>query len=397
MFQLKTKQMKIFNREGFIALSQKEADLFISIYTPTTRRSTDAYQKDILTFKNTLSEIEKKLIEEDSHSPQEISRVLEPAKTLLADFSFWQHNSDMLAVFLNDGKIETFKLPWEIDAPNYFIGLKPMLLPMIPEITDDGHYYILLLNLDQIRLYEATRNVVQEILIDPEKVAVSFTTEEALDENQDQLHGQGGIGNAGAMFHGHDGGSDEVKKVTILNYFHRMTNMLEPLLNSNPLPLVLAGVDYLIPIFKEASNYNHIYNQHVSGAFTENHMMDLHQKSWELIAPFFTEERIKRKENFHTFKSKGQASSNDYIKIIKAGFTGAIETLLVNERHQHLFGNYDRENHEVKILEKQDNGMHCLIDEVAAKVIASKGKVYLTEVEDMPEDTQMAAIFRYPI
>jgi len=116
-----------------------------------------------------------------------------------------------------------------------------------------------------------------------------------------------------------------------------------------------------------------------------------------LIAPFFAEERLKRKENFHALKAQGQASSNDNLKIIKAGFTGAVETLLVNKKHQHLFGNYDSENHKVKIFENQQNGTHCLIDEVAAKVIASKGKVYLTEAEDMPEDTQMAAVFRYPL
>ncbi|MGY6742202.1 MAG: baeRF7 domain-containing protein [Cecembia sp.] len=389
--------MKIFNRDEFIELSKKEADLFVSIYSPTSRRSTDAYQKDILTFKNTLSEIEKKLIQEGVHSPIEIDRILEPAKTLINQFSFWQHNSDMLAVFLYDGKIEVFKLPLEIDSPNYFVGSKPMLLPMLPELADDGHYYILLLNLDQIRLYEATRNVVQEIQIDPEKVAVSFTAEEDEADKEKNLQAQGRVGNAGAMYHGHGSGSDEEKKVTILNYFHRMTNMLEPMLNSNPLPVVLAGVDYLIPIFNEASKYGHIYNDHVSGAFTEKDMMELHQKSWELIESFFAEARKKRKETFQAFKVKGQASSNDQTKIIHASFTGAVETLLVNRKHQHVFGYYDEETHQVNISENQQNGAHCLIDEAATKVIASKGKVYLAAEEDMPEDSQVAAVFRYPL
>jgi hypothetical protein len=397
MFNLKIKHMKIFNRDEFIALSKKEANLFISIYSPTSRRSTDAYQKDILTFKNTLSEIEKKLMEEEVHSPIEINRILEPAKSLINQFSFWQHNSDMLAVFLYDGEIEIYKLPLAIDTPNFFVGSKPMLLPMLPELADDGHYYILLLNLNQIRLYEATRNVVQEILIDPEKVAVSFTAEEDEADKEKNLQAQGRVGNAGAMYHGHGSGSDEEKKVTILNYFHRMTNMLEPMLNSNPLPLVLAGVDYLIPIFNEASKYGHIYERHVSGAFTGKDMMALHQKSWELIEPLFANARKRRKESFQALKVKGQASSNDQTKIIKAAFTGAVETLLVNREHHHLFGYYDNENHQVNIIENQQEGAHCLIDEAASKVIASNGKVYLTAVEDMPEDSQVAAVFRYPI
>jgi hypothetical protein len=390
--------MKIFNREDFINLSNKTANPMISIYSPTSRQSSNGYKEDMIHFKNQLSNVKKSLEKEYRMSNSEINNLLDPAQELLDNFKFWQNNSDTLACFLSkDGDMDLFKLPIEMNDSSHFIGTKPMLLPMVPELNDDGHYYLLLLNLDRIRLYEATRSVIQEVLLDPAEVAVSFTAEEDEDENQDQLHGQGGIGNAGAMYHGHDGGADEVKKVTILNYFHRMTNMLEPLLYKNPLPLYLAGVDYLIPIFKEASKYNHLMDGHVSGAFQEKDMMTLHQKSWEIAEPHFLEERKKRKENFQAKKAEGLAVSNDNLKIIKAALTGAVDTLLVNKNHEHLWGKYDPENHQINLSEEQKNGAHCLIDEAAAKVIEFKGKVYMTEPEDMPEDNLIAATMRYPL
>lgn len=390
--------MKIFNKEDYIKLSGKTADPMISIYSPTSRQSSSGYKQDMTHFKNQLSEIKKSLENDYKMSNSKITKLLDPAHELLDNFRFWQNNSDMLACFLSEeGGIELFKLPIETTGSSHFIGKKPLLLPMIPELNDDGHYYLLLLNLDRIRLYEATRSVIQEIILDEEEVAVSFTTEEDEDENQDQLHGQGGIGNAGAMYHGHDGGSDEVKKVTILNYFHRMTNMLEPLLYKNPLPLYLAGVDYLIPIFKKASKYNHLMEGHVSGAFQENDMMTLHQKSWEIAEPHFLKERTKRKENFQAKKAEGLAVSNDNMKIIKASLTGAVDTLLVNKNHEHLWGKYDPNSHQLHLSDQLENGSHCLIDEAAAKVIEYKGKVYMTDPEDMPEDNLIAATMRYPL
>lgn len=390
--------MKIFNKEDFIKLSGKTADPMISIYSPTSRQSSSGYKQDMTHFKNQLSEI-KKSLENDYEMPNsKITKLLDPAQELLDNFGFWQNNSDMLACFLSEESgIEIFKLPIETTESSHFIGKKPLLLPMIPELNDDGHYYLLLLNLGRIRLYEATRSVIQEIILDEEEVAISFTAEEEEDENQDQLHGQGGIGNAGTMYHGHDGGSDEVKKVTILNYFHRMTNMLEPLLYKNPLPLYLAGVNYLIPIFRQASKYNHLMEGHVSGAFQEKDMMTLHQKSWEIVEPYFLKERTKRKENFQAKKAEGLAVSNDNMKIIKAALTGAVDTLLVKKNHEHLWGKYDSDTHQINLNDEQENGYHCLIDEAAAKVIEYKGKVYLTEPEDMPEDNLIAATMRYPL
>ncbi|EOZ96803.1 hypothetical protein A33Q_2113 [Indibacter alkaliphilus LW1] len=389
--------MEIFNRNDFIEHAQKTGNPIVSIYSPTSRRSSDGYKKDQTHFKNQLKEIEKSLAENYKMEDKEISDFLAPANDLLDNHKFWQHNSDMLACFISHEGLNMYKLPIDIKDSQHFIGSKPMLLPMLPALSDDGHYYILLLNLDQIRLYEATRNTVQEILLDPEEVAVSFTAEEEEDENQKQLHGQGGKGNAGAMYHGHAGGSDEEKKVTILNYFHRMTNMLEPKLNNNPLPLVLAGVDYLVPIFKEASKYNHLMEGHVSGAFEEKDMMTLHQKSWELAAPLFESERLKRKESFSQKAAEGLAVSNDKLKVIKAALTGGVDTLLINRNHKHLFGSYDTEKHQINVSEQQESEQHCLIDEAAAKVVEFKGKVYLTDEEQMPENAQVAAILRYPL
>lgn len=386
--------MKIFNKNQFIELSKKSGFPFISIYTPTTRLSTNAYKDDKTHFKNQLQEIESRLNSEKGFGWKETEKILGPAYALLENPEFWEHNSDMLAVFLFDGEMEIFQMPLEINEGSHFIGSKPMLLPMIPELADDGHYYLLLLNLDHIYLYEATRNGIQEI--DDNDFASSFTDEEKSGEDKGfQARGGGGVG---SQFHGHSENSDEERKKRLLNFFHRVDNKLVPLLNKNPLPLYLAGVEYLAPIYREANSYGFLKEGKITGAFNHNDMMILHAKSWEVAEPYFEKERLERKESFGSYLANGLAINNDKLKLIKAALTGAVDTLLVNKDHVHLWGSYDETNHKINLSDTQEPGMHCLIDEAAAKVIDFKGKVYMVDPEMMPEESAaIAGILRYPL
>ncbi|MCR9016786.1 hypothetical protein [Aquiflexum gelatinilyticum] len=386
--------MKIFDREQFIALSKKSGYPFVSIYTPTSRLSTTAYKEDKTHFKNQLQEINSRLTSEKGLAWKEAEKILAPANELLDNDEFWEHNSDMLAVFLHDGEMEVFQLPLEVAESSHFIGSKPMLLPMIPELSDDGHYYLLLLNLDHIYLYEATRNGIQEI--DDEDIASSFTEDEegARGDKGFQARGAG----TGSQFHGHSENSDEERKKRLLQFFHRVNNKLVPVLNRNPLPLYLAGVEYLAPIYREANSYGYLMEGKITGAFNHNDMMVLHAKSWEVAAPYFETERLERKSSFGSYLANGLAVNNDKLKLIKAALTGAVDTLLVDKDHEHLWGTYDESAHQITLSETQEPGMHCLIDEAAARVIDFKGKVYLVETDMMPDESSaIAGILRYPL
>jgi len=389
--------MKIFDRNKFVDLSKKSSRPFVSIYLPASRISTDGYKQDKIHLKNQLAQIERQLGEEYQLAAGEIKRLLSPAEELLSDSEFWKYNSDMIACYLYDGQMELFQIPISIQDSSHFVGTKPYLLPLLPEITDNGHYYILVVNLDRIRLYEATRSVIQEVLLNPDEISLSYTHEELQYDNQKELQGQGGVGKAGTMFHGFGEGSDEDRKASILDYFHRMNNELERTLNENPLPLYLAGVDYLIPLYRESSTYTNLQDGYILGSFTEKDMDVLHQRSWELAEPYFAAQRNQLRTSFDLKQAGGMALKDDTETLLKAAFTGAIDTMFISKNHKHIWGEYDADNYRIKIYDHQSNGSHCLVDEAATCVIRSKGNVYLTEPEDMPGESLIAGILRYPV
>lgn len=84
----------------------------------------------------------------------------------------------------------------------------------------------------------------------PESLADILRRDDA--EKQLQFHtgtSGGGGGGRPAIFHSH--GSEEDLKEDILRYFRQIDRGVEELLKGQRAPLVLAGVDYLLPIYRE--------------------------------------------------------------------------------------------------------------------------------------------------
>src|SRR5690606_2722289 len=124
--------MKTLTEQRFKELASRTGDVVISIYTPTSKQSTDNYQTDKTHFKNKLKEIGRELQSIHHLEDEQIKSLLKPAQELLNDLDFWQNNEKMLAYFLFDGEVEIFQLSIPIDKPIYLVGKRPFVLPLIP-------------------------------------------------------------------------------------------------------------------------------------------------------------------------------------------------------------------------------------------------------------------------
>ena len=53
------------------------------------------------------------------------------------------------------------------------------------------------------------------------------------------------------------------------------------------MPLLLAGVEYLLPIYKEANTYPHLIDTVIKGNPDLLSADELHKSAWEIIRPLF--------------------------------------------------------------------------------------------------------------
>jgi hypothetical protein len=155
--------MDLFINRDVQRLSAVENAWCVSIFLPTHRTGTQM-QQDPIRLKNLLREAEDQLRAAGVRQPDATS-LLEPVEALFSDRDFWQHQSDGLAVFASEGQFERFRVPLPLEQL-VIVAPRFQLKPLFPLLTGDGHFYILALSQNEVRLLEATRHSVGEIEVE---------------------------------------------------------------------------------------------------------------------------------------------------------------------------------------------------------------------------------------
>ena len=101
--------MDKITREELKELSAHSRELCVSLFMPAFRAGRETEQNPIR-FKNLLKEAENRLSASGARPP-EIQELFKPARSLVDDPLFWQHQGDGLAVFLSADYFKKFRLP----------------------------------------------------------------------------------------------------------------------------------------------------------------------------------------------------------------------------------------------------------------------------------------------
>lgn len=366
----------------------------VSIYSPSSRESTDNYQGDKIHFKNQLQEAAAQLLAKYGMSKEEAKTYLKPGYDLLENMDFWQNSSDAVAFFHSTAGTVIKSLPLDLEGtPSTHVGTGFSLRPLMPLLNTE-RFYILNLNLKHVKLYEATANTIAEVVLDDD---VPTTIEDYLKylEREESLQfrsGQGG--KAGAMFHGQ--GVTDTDKEDIQQYFHELSRKIDDILQCDPLPTVLAGVEYLIPMYRKSSNYNKYVEGFIHGSHNGEDATLLHEKGWDLIEPMFEKSRLDALERYGNQKS-GDWASSETKKVVLAALTGQVEVLFVQEDAT-LWGLYDEQNYDLQIEQESTSENKDLLTEAALRTFMTDGTVYECADDEMPEPGKVvSAIFRNPV
>lgn len=382
--------MDILNPTDIKSLIAQQGKWCISLYIPTHRVGREQ-QQDPIRLKNSLAEAETKLLVNGLRRPQ-VEELMQPAEELLWRDSFWRHLSDGLAIFLSDDLSVIYRLPVEFEEL-LVIANSFHIKPLLPLLGRVGKFYILGLSLNNIRLFQGTPDTMSEI-------ALNFPTsmDEALwmDEPERYLNlHSSSVSTRQAIFHGH--GIDEDEKKNILRFFYTVNEGLNALIEDKTVPMILAGVDYLLPIYREASTYPNMLKDSVTGNPDRENLNELHQRAWNIVKPLFEESQKKAFEKYRQLSGQQSAqATSDLSTAVKAAKFGQVETLFVPLGVQ-IWGRYDEANNKVILNSRPDAENEDLLDLAAAETILNSGQVFAVPGEQMPGGSNLAAILRYPM
>jgi hypothetical protein len=384
--------MKNLTMEDLKRLTEIEGDLCISMYMPAEPGAA-AVDELRIRYKNLLRRAERE-IQERGSKKKELYEMVQEGRRLLENDDFWRYQSNGLAVFIGPGVFLFYRLPILFEE-EFVVGQRFFVKPLISLFMADDRFYVLALSQNEVRLFSCTRYHVMEIdLADvPEGIAETLRYDSKQYQLQYHTGAAEGGGNRPAVFHGQGVGVDDTKD-EILRYFREVDRGLSDILPEQEAPMVLAGVEYLLPIFKEATSYRGVMKEVVKGNPENLRADELHQKAWEIVRPELEKSEHDARERYREMAGKGYTAAGVQT-VVPAAAYGQVDTLFV-DRDERLPGRFDPEKNEVVVYGQDAAEGEDLLDLAAVEAIKHGGKVYSLGKDQMPErDAAAAAILRY--
>jgi hypothetical protein len=387
--------MPEFSREELKALMQEEIPPCVSIYIPSTQREGQLWQEPIL-LKNALQEAEQRLLVMDI-SRSDVDAMLAPARELLNDGGFWAVPHEGLALFMSISPAayryytdDSIAIEFE---PAVVVGNHFYVTPLLPLLTGDGQFYVLALSQNHVGLLKGTRDTINPV----STPGMPGNIREALGQEIPEREIQGrpmnvAGGEQTGVFGGFDPGDYEKDKVQ--RFCRAVASRLRPFLADQHAPLIIAGQDYLHPIYRDANTYPYLLEEGITVNADTLTAEELHKSAWAVVEPHFRKEAEDAIGRYRQYSNTEQVSSK-LADIIPAAHFGRVATLFVAEG-KHEYGMFDPDTMRLEVHRESRPDNVDLVNEAATQTVLNGGVVYVIPEEHMPaHHAEIAAIYRY--
>ena len=386
----------MIDRDKILELGATRDSTCVSLYAPMHRAGAPTRENPIR-FKTRLQAAERYL-SDDGWEPEAIDELLAPAKERIDDYEFWQHQEDGIAFFLADGEFHEALLPVEppeltVVAPRFHVK------PLMPIITENNRFWALVVSLQNVRLFRATRYGIDEAEL-PDDTPTSmeeFDKYEAFEKSGHfetvQKRGPSNKGDQAIHYGTGDADVEASRRERLLRFFRQVDNGVREVVAGSEEPLLFMGVDYLFPLYKEANKYPHIFDQSAEGNPDRWDAGEIHERAWKVVGPTFDQDRIEVLQRYKHLTGTDNVSAA-LEKIVPAAAEGRVDTLIVG-LGAHRWGEFDEANRSVKIFDAFTTDSYDLLDFAAFQTVRNGGTVYAIPDDHVPDGEDMVAIYRF--
>jgi hypothetical protein len=389
--------MTIFSLDELKSLVQNPQYPCVSLYIPMQIAGAEVRQNPIR-FKNLIRKAEERLNTIGLRSTDTVN-LLQPVMEL-DNTDFWENQNQGLVIFISPNLFRYYCLP--IECPELVVvGNNFHIKPLLDLINNDGKFYLLALSQKNVKFFEGTRYQLNEIEVEnmPQNLEEALLEENIQKGVQHRIAiSKGGTANSfqqPGSFHGQGSPDRDQHQVDILQFCYLVDGALHEKLRNEKAPLVLAGVEYLLPIYREANTYPYLLETGITGNAETLKTEELNQAAWEIVAPLFQEEYQESIAIYQQLAGEESGKiAHDIKAIIPAAYYQRVDTLFV-PLEQHIWGKFDSQSATVELHPEPEADDEDMLDLSVIHTILNGGKVYTLESSAMPNEAQVAAILRY--
>lgn len=184
----------------------------------------------------------------------------------------------------------------------------------------------------------------------------------------------------------------EAKGAYLSNFFRAIDRGVREALNHGGAPLLLAGVDYEVSLYRKVNTYPHLAENDLIGAPGEPDA-EFHTRASEVIQSSFDAPVNALLSEFANLSGTPRTSTS----------TKEIVTALSDGRVSHLFvaectdqpGLFDEETYKVRAHRQAEPGDEDLVNLAAVQALLTSSEIFYLPRNKMPHGAQLAALFRF--
>jgi len=349
-------------------------------------------QQDPLRLKSLTRRAQRQL-EEFGADSRSIDRITRPVRELEDDGIFWRTQEAGLAIFSSTGLFRHYRLPVRFEEL-VVVSDRFHVKPLLPLFLADGPFYVLALSKSRARLVHATGSGAHEIEVE----GMPKSLDEALqyDGKERQLQFRASVptgrGERSVSFHGHGTVKEEAKD-DIMRYCRQVDRAVTKHLAGRQAPVVLAGVDYVVSLYRKTSAYQPLVDDSVPGNPDAWSPHELRERALPKVEPLFAKSRAAAVARFRDLGGTTRVSDR-VEEVVPAAHRGRVETVIVPVGVQ-VWGGFDRVSGRVEIHAGYEPGDDDMLDLAALSTILNGGEAYAVAPEDVPGHALVAAVFRF--
>jgi hypothetical protein len=268
------------------------------------------------------------------------------------------------------------------------VGGRFQLRPFFELAATEQRFHLLVLNQKHVRLYHVTPHRMEET--DLQGIAPTNLNEFLNTRQPDHtLANRSTSGpSMGAMKGAAFGMSTDRDREdeSLRHFFVKLDRGVSGLLRGSSIPLVLAGAEHEIAMYRGVNTYPRLAEETIRGAGFSG--QELHDRGWDIGSRIKSEGLAKALADFERHGDKKRLTS-DPRKVVSAAFAGRVDDLFFTPDAQ-IRGKCDG-NAKLRIGQKGED----LVNAAALETVRQGGRAFQLRAEDMPVPENIVAALRF--
>lgn len=347
-------------------------EVCVSLYLPTSPVPADT-EHDRLVARNLVDRAVEQV--EERTDRRTATQLAGHLRDLLEDAGFWRRLGRSLAVFATPSQVVHFRLPNEL-VEEVRVADRFTITPLLRALTFPQAAFVLALSQNGARLVEVAADQPARLVpVDgmPSDVA-SHAGVPALSSGPSEGRHQG----------------EEGLRILRTDFARAVDQAVRPVLNGQPLPLVLAAADPLASIYRNLSGYAGLVEEGIDGNPDPLSEAQLADTARGVLDRLYSAELEELRSELDSRQVSGRATK-DLSDLARAATAGAVDTLVV-DMHAHVPGTVG-EDGTLALGDGEDD----VLEEIARRAVATGARVLAVRPDDLPDGVSAAGLLRFRV